>query len=260
MYDSSLAGRMSASKAGLFLDCPLKYKYQYVDNAVGFQGNIYTAYGSSIHAALAFNFKQKITTRKDLPEEKVIEFFKSDFKKGVDSLQKIDFSVSEMQTMLLSGENCLFNYMKVVAPTLQPAFVEEKMEITLKNFPITLVFIWDMVTEDDIIIDFKTVGKAWKVQYSESKINNNLQSILYSAGFRKKFGKVEKRFEFHVLPRGESKAYILPVINTEEKIIDSLKLLSSITAILKTGLFVPNLSNCSGCDFKSTCKKLPIQL
>ena len=41
---------ISYSELKIFTECPYKWKLQYVDKLKGFTGNIYTAFGSAIHA------------------------------------------------------------------------------------------------------------------------------------------------------------------------------------------------------------------
>ena len=41
---------ISYSELKIFTECPYKWKLQYVDKLKGFTGNIYTAFGTAIHA------------------------------------------------------------------------------------------------------------------------------------------------------------------------------------------------------------------
>ena len=75
---------VSASGLGSFLICPLHYKHQYVWKTPGdFKVNAYIVYGSAIHSAIEFNYRQKITSRSDLAVRDVQQVFTDKFLSGL---------------------------------------------------------------------------------------------------------------------------------------------------------------------------------
>lgn len=66
---------ISATQISHFLDCPLKYKIIYSGEVQRLPPNLYILYGSAIHHALEINYKQKVTSRVDLPLNVAIELF-----------------------------------------------------------------------------------------------------------------------------------------------------------------------------------------
>lgn len=66
---------ISASQISIFLDCPLKYKKIYSEDVVKMPPNLYILFGSAIHHALEINYKQKITSRTDIPVLDAIGYF-----------------------------------------------------------------------------------------------------------------------------------------------------------------------------------------
>ena len=107
---------ISATQITAFLDCPLKYRTIYAGEVTRVPPNLYILYGSAIHHALETNFRQKITTRKDLPTRDVIEIFGKYY---VEEAEKaLGFSVDAMtlRNLIFQGELMLAEYMDKMAP------------------------------------------------------------------------------------------------------------------------------------------------
>ena len=248
-----LVNYISASQISQFLFCPLAYKYSYIDGVQQDPPGIYMIYGTAIHEALAHNFRQKIKSREDLSWEEV-------FKKYLDVFEtessKINFSDGVLKrSFQLSAERTLDYYLGNVAPTLQPKCVEQKFELKLKHFPITIMGFIDLITEDGLIIDYKTVGKDWKRKYTLYELDKNFQATMYASAFRKMFKSKEKAIRFDILPRYEAEAHLKVTTRTEEQVLNFLKFATDIEKIIELGVFMPNLASCSRCQFKDTCNK-----
>jgi len=248
----------SHSQIEQFRACPVAYKYAYIDG-VQVSDNIfgkYACYGTAIHKALEFNFFQKITSKKDLSSEAVTSFFEKAF---LEELNKDGISLDsvEQETFVQSGILSLDSYMTKVAPAIQPRLTEQRFEVKFKHYPITVVAKIDLITEDDIIIDFKSVGRLWKKDYTPAKVMSTGQFSLYAAIFRKMFKRKEKQLEYHILPRGTSETPVLVTDRTEEQVKQILELATAIELTLKNGVLIPNHNSCSTCAFNKMCPKLP---
>lgn len=246
---------LSASQIDKFAFCPILYYYDYVVGGKRLPPNIYMIYGTAIHEALAFNFRQKIVSRVDLGWEAVHEKFTEAFEREIDDARLIRDPTYHV--MKVQAEGNVFNYMTKMAPSLMPKLVEHTFEIKLKNYPVTIKGIFDLVTEDDYIIDFKTAGKSWKDTYRQTKVEESIQLRLYCIAFRKLYGRREKEAQFHIIPRYEEEIHIRKTCPSEESILKLLKTASAIEQIVKLGVFMPNLTNCSKCDLNSVCPKQP---
>ena len=246
---------ISASQIKKFGYCPILYKHDYVDGGERMPPNIYMLYGTAIHKALEYNFKQKIKSRKDLPHQEVYAKFEEVFDEETDKHNIYRDATYSM--MIFQAQGTIEQYITEVAPDLQPLYVEYEFELKLKNFPITIKGYIDLITEDGRIIDYKTSGKSWKSQYRQTSVDKDIQLTLYSAAYRKAFGKVETGAEFHILPRGENQCYIRGTTNSEAEVIHILQQATIIEKIVELGVFMPNLSSCSTCALKDSCPKIP---
>ena len=251
---------ISASQINQYVFCPIAYRYLYIDKVKKDEGNIYTAYGSAIHEALAFNFRQKIKSGIDLSPKEVNEAFLTFLEQEKNKLNgQTNSPHGDWETISLQGENMLHAYMKEMAPTIQPKFVEKEFTLQLKNFPITIRGFIDLIDVDDWIIDHKTAGKTTYRTWTQAKVNDSIQFTLYSAAFRKMFGREEKGIRADILPR-ENKPRFKQIESgrSEEEILRVLNMATTIEKIIETGIWIPNLANCGQCPFRDICPRQPI--
>lgn len=244
---------ISASQIDKFNFCPLAYKYIYVDGAKRVPANPYMVYGTAVHQALFVNNTEKIRTKKDLKTNAVINEFDVSFAKEIKSLNcYVDDNLC--RTLQLEGQNSITHYMQHVAPTIKPLHAELEYEVKLKHFPITIKGFIDLIEEDYTIRDYKTAGVTTKNKWTQRVVDKNKQLTLYAAAFRKLFDKEESRVCIDVLPRGGGHT---PVYSTRSKgqIVELLSEATDIETLIELGVFMPNLQNCSQCDFKNTCEK-----
>ena len=246
---------LSASQIGTFLTCPLAYKYMYVDGIKKSDASVYLLYGKALHSALAVNFGQKIESKKDLDVDSVFGEFEKEFKKGLAKGVDNPYGTST-DSMLAIAENVLGDYLKFKAPTIQPKLVEYEFKVKLKKYPVILYGFIDLITEDDQIIDFKTVGKSTKGNWTQDVVNNNLQLTTYAVAFRKTFDRQEKCLRIDLIPREVNPMFkTIETTRSQEQVVSLLELANKIEQIITLGVFFPNLTQCVGCSFRDTCKK-----
>lgn len=255
---------ISASQIGQFLFCPLAYKYIYIDKVPTERGSIYTAYGSAIHSALEFNYRQKITSRIDLPTDDVIAHFVESFEKEKQALNgnpgaMVYGSGDPWPGFVLTGENVIAAYMAQVAPTIQPLHVELEFELTLKNYPITLKGFIDLIDENHVIRDYKTVGKTGFKEWTQAKADDSIQLTLYAAAFRKLFNREEGGIQIDLIPRDHKPVFkSVKTGRSQEQVRRVLEMATTIDKMIDLGIWVPNLNSCGECPFRATCPRQPI--
>ena len=245
---------VSASQIGTFLTCPVAYRISYVELVERELPNIYMVFGTAVHEALADNYEQKIKSKKDLPFEEVITKFEEVFNK--ESQNCIIPNYANVNTMRMEAENMLSEYMIKVSPNIQPKKVEYKFEIALTKYPITILGFIDLITDDGIVIDHKTVGKTTEKKWTQNAVDDNLQLSLYAVAYRKLFKEKEKALEIHTLPRNNKPTFkCIKTERTEEQIDQVLSLATKIQKIKELGVYLPNLHNCRGCAYNKICKR-----
>lgn len=246
---------ISSSQISQWLFCPIGYRKNYCEELIEKQlPNIYMVWGSAFHKALEKNYSQKIKSKKDLDFKEVYKAFEDYFSEGIKNCIIPPFANPE--TMLLTAENVLVKYMEEIAPSIKPKFVEYNFNLKLKKYPITIFGFIDLITEDNIIKDYKTVGKTTKKNWTQYKADDSIQLTFYAAAFRKTFLKRESGIEVDLIPRESKPEFITrSTKRTDDQIDYVLHLATVIEEMQKKKIFPPNLNSCSKCPFKDTCRR-----
>jgi hypothetical protein len=154
VIDSDLAELLSPSQVRCFMDCQVrwwfKYGLKYPDQPTGRM-----ILGKAVHAALTQNFAQKLDTHEDLPTLGVRALFRESWAiEREDTEFRDDEDPSELAAC---GEALVIKYMDELAPLLQPAAVEVRVEGQIAG---TTVQGWiDLIDVDGQIIDIKTAAR-----------------------------------------------------------------------------------------------------
>lgn len=250
--------RISASALDTFMFCPLYYKAIYVDKSVKrWPSNAYIEFWSSIHEALAYNYRQKITSRVDLPIKEILEFFWNDLTRRVTDLHS-PRDMALLPNLILEWEEMLYQYMNKIWQYLQPKLVEHEFTLEIKSAWVLIHWFIDLVTEDDIIIDHKTCWATTYQKWTQNHVTNMHQLTMYSLAFRKMFLYRENGLHIDVLKRLKSWPSFdrIETTRSDWDIIALVQLLKRCADIVNWNLFYPNLLACKECDLRDSCTKL----
>jgi RecB family exonuclease len=152
--DSDLAELLSPSQVRCFMDCQarwwFKYGLKYPDPPTGKM-----VLGKAVHAALTQNFAQKLDTYEDLPTLGVRALFRDSW--GIER-EHTEFRDDEDPSELAAcGEALVMKYMDELAPLVQPAAVEVRVEGQIAGIRVQG---WiDLIDIDGQIIDIKTAAR-----------------------------------------------------------------------------------------------------
>ncbi len=245
---------ISASQISTFLFCPVSYRISYTELEEREPPNIYMVFGSAMHKALAINFEQKIKSKKDLSAEEVSTKFEEAFNEEIKGCTIPKYA--NPNAMRIEAETMVIEYMAKVAPKIKPLKVEYKFEIPLKKYPITIMGFIDVITEDGIIKDHKSVGKSTEKKWTQNAVDDNLQLSLYAVAFRKLFKKKEKCLHIDLLPRNNAPVFrSIETIRTDEQLEQVLELATKIQKIKEEHFYIPNLNNCRACPYSKICTR-----
>lgn len=121
----SLGAVLSPSQIRTLMDCSARWWYKY-----GLQipepPNANLAIGNAVHAAIAYNFEQKIASGADRPIAEVLEHLEEDWYVAIED---VEFRDDEDPAQLAGQARGLVElYLRDAAPAIQPAAVELKVE------------------------------------------------------------------------------------------------------------------------------------
>jgi putative RecB family exonuclease len=242
---------ISVSQIKMFLRCPLQYKFRYIDGLKISPTSSLTL-GKSIHSALESNYSQKITSKQDLPGEKILDLFSDRWEKeAVETL----FSEDEKAGMVKDdGVKMVRAYHDQISPTIQPRLVEHEFNLSFENVDYTLKGIIDLVDVEGRIIDHKTAKRSM----APDDVAADIQLTCYALAYRSLFGAPEKELRFDVMVRTKvPKLQQIPTTRTQEDIQRFLKIVGFVSKAIQSGIFYPcgNRQVCSWCGYYGLCEK-----
>lgn len=128
-----IADRLSPTQIRCVMDCQVRWWFKYGLQIPDSQdGKL--ALGKAVHSALTQNFSQKIETREDLPATGVRALFREAWAAERDGTE---FTEEEDPAELsLCGELLVAKYMDEVAPEIDPAATEIRVEGEIDAVPV----------------------------------------------------------------------------------------------------------------------------
>jgi len=186
--------RLSYTHISTYLKCPRQYKFKYIDKIkVPKSGTLFQSI--VMHDTIAQNYSQKINTKKDLSVNKLKEIYTSDYDETL-KRENIDFNGKDPETIKAQALGLLEVYHKVIAPQVQPLYVEKWFTVSLgDDFPYVFSGRWDVIDENGIIIDNKAAGKT----PSQKDIDKDLQLTGYALAYRLMFSEIEKELRIDAM-------------------------------------------------------------
>jgi len=124
---------------------------------------------------MEYNFSYKITFGNDRNITDLLGFFADKW----DKCRKVTFTKKDSWVdCFRMGQAFIKNYMELVAPSIQPLFVEKAHTMDVGD---GLLFngIMDLVTVDHIVVDYKTSAKLWPKQRAEEETQLTAYTMLY---------------------------------------------------------------------------------
>ena len=175
---------ISHSQISLYLQCPLKYAFQYIDGIRLTYIPSSMAFGRSIHRAIA-SFYETAQEGKPFRLKAWLKVFEEDWKETQEK-EEIRYAKGEdYETLLRQGQELLRTYARKMNPQKVIA-VEESFSVDLEDpesgeiLPLPLQGVVDLVEEDQngnvVVVDHKTA----KRRYADWQIDGNLQLSIYA--------------------------------------------------------------------------------
>jgi len=161
----------SFSSLSTYIRCPLQYMFRYVEG-IKTPPAIAMARGSAGHKGLETNYKQKITTRKDLPVDTVLDAVRDTFTQIEPLIQ--DWEDQKPGQVKDNVIKRVRKYQEDFAPDIQPVECEKEFILNIGKHKMKLYR--DLKDENNTIRDSKFSDKA----RSQSQTDNDLQGTIYT--------------------------------------------------------------------------------
>lgn len=233
--------RLSYSSISEYKNCPLKYKFHYVDR-MPTKKTPALSFGSSLHEVLAYLYNVK--TPDPPPIDEVYKVLDKEW------LSDGYSSEAEEKQYYEHGKHVLANYYeKNIGQDFKlPLALERKFGLDMGGFTLTgIIDRLDKVAEDRYeVIDYKTSRKLPPQSY----IDKDLQLSIYHMATEKIWNLTPEKVSLYFL-RPNLK---MSSSRTEKQIKETVDIVSNVADKVSKELFEPTQNNlCPWCDFQKYC-------
>ena len=247
---------LSASQINLYLQCSLKYKFQYIDKLPKPFKAAGLAFGSVMHSALEW-FHKEIMQGRETTLEALYKIFEVDwFSQKVETDIHFKDGEDEMKLMVLGKEFLTLYYN---SPIEKAKGAEVAFTIPLKHpnngerLEIPMEGIIDLIEEDETIVEFKTSAKSMDPQ----SLNDHLQLTAYSYAYENLFNRKPKGLK--VINFVKTRTPKMVIIETKRDKKDYERLFFTAREVLKSitsQIFFPHQNfMCKDCEYDKDCKE-----
>ena len=250
---NNLRQHISFSELKIWKDCPYKRKLIYEDKVKGFQGNIYTAFGTAVHLACEKGYTDDL--KADQRQEVFLKAFDAESNKlGLE--RNKDWLAFRDQGLILSVE--AVKTTKEYFPDWEVFSAEEMIYEPIEERNYNFKGVVDLILKKDdkyILIDWKTCSWGWDSRRKSDKMTV-YQLSYYKNFFSKKYNIPLKNIEtYFILLKRTAKKNIVElfrVTNGQKRLDNSAKLLKNAITNIENGVNIKNRLSCNYCEFKKT--------
>ena len=237
--------------------CAYYHKLTYIDKLKGFQGNLYTAFGSALHSVCEKIVLKEIVDKKSL--------FQLSFSNEINNLPKTiqeNINSKMVSDMRRQGDmlvDLILPKLKEQFETFEVISVEEKLYEPIKDYNLKFKGFIDLVikTEDGKyhVIDWKSCSWGWNFKRRTDPMTT-YQLAFYKHYYAYKHGLDPSNVETHfaLLKRTAKKnnIEIFKVTSGNRKTENALNLLNKVLYNIKRKNYFKNRLSCKNCEFYKT--------
>jgi hypothetical protein len=185
---------LSASSVSMLIRCPEQFRRVYIKGQRR-RPSAASIWGKSDHAAVAYNYEQKIDSGEDLPVREVMEKFveraEHFIEEGGDEIDwREENPTTASDKIRRQGSDLVACYQAQVAPVTMPELVEEPFRLEDPLFPVPLVGYTDLIANDWLaisqqlgsnrrLIERKTVAMAKRKPDPEWAVQARLYQLIH---------------------------------------------------------------------------------
>jgi hypothetical protein len=241
---------ISHSQLDLWLACPKKWGYKYVDKIqVPTSGPLLE--GSCYHKTLENNFRYKLEHGVDLSLDLINDAVSTNWNIVQKEAYAINWRDDDPDRIYDEVRGLVNEYMISTAPQVTPVVVEETFLTDIEDVKFACVV--DLVDNHGTVIDHKTSSKS----YNQTDIDRDMQATAEAFSLGKAI-----MFQNHVAVKNRQPyIQIAKSYRTDKDILWWINMVQGILAHMKTGYFPPRCikedyrSSKKFCDYWDLCRK-----
>lgn len=245
----------SVSQIQLYLGCPLKYRFQYIDQIPRPWRPSALVFGSSVHAAVEWFHKERLAGRRPSAED-VLKIFDADW--FAQTLEPVVFMGTDTKDDLLAKGQAMLRLYVEEEHAADPVAVEEWFELDLadpetgEDLSVRLRGIIDLIEQDDTVVELKTAARALPAGDLERHLQLSTYALVYLLLHR-----VVPKLRIDMLLK--TKAPRLERFETTRTPADlawTARLIERTARAIEAGHFYPNPSwRCTECEYFAHCQR-----
>lgn len=246
---------LSISQVNCYLGCPLKYRFQYVDQIPRPWRVAAMAFGSSVHAAVEWFHKERLAGRS--PElTQVLQVFDADW--YAQNTEPLVFSERESREGLAEKGRAMLQLYVESTNDAKPVAVEQWFELDLADpetgelLDVRLRGVIDLVEEGDVLVDLKTAGRTLE----SGGLDRHLQLSTYALAFLLLRGQIPKLRLDMLLKTTKPRLERHETTRSLEDLGWTARLIREVSLAIETEHFFPNPSwRCTECEYFAHCQQ-----
>lgn len=246
---------LSCSQINLYLQCSLKYKFQYIDDLPKPFKSSGLAFGSSIHSAINWFHKERMNGN-GVTLERLYRIFDADwYAQTLDTKILYKNGEQEINLILLAKEflRLYFNQPhKEIKGTEVPFTVPLVNLSTGEEIDIAFEGFFDLIEADDTIVEFKTSAQTM----GQDDADDHLQLTAYAYAYEMLYHKPPRLLK--IIDFVKNKKPKMVELKTERKKEDHQRffhLAGQVLRGIRQQVFFPRQSfMCKDCEFEGDCK------
>jgi len=245
---------LSCTQINLYSQCPLKYKFQYIDKLAKPFRPSGLAFGGSLHAALCWLNKQRMNGS-DASLDTVYKIFDADwYAQNIDSQVRFKNGESDTRLTIMAKEMLSLYFVRPhskIRAAEQPFCVPFVNLVTGEKLPVNLEGVIDLIEEADSICEFKTSGQTM----NQSDLDNHLQLTAYSYAYEILYRRPPRTLRLIDFVKTKRPKIIPMEVNRENLNYQRFFYLAKqILKGIRSGVFFPRDSwMCKDCEYGEPC-------
>ena len=231
---------LSATQILMWLRCPRQFWYRYV-MGIKVPPNGALKQGSTYHMVAERNYVQKVSSRVDLPEDELTDYFGDTFEAEM-TREEVRLVEGESKGALKDqGIELVKTFHAAIAPHVQPAQVETQFEVNMGQGDenVLLKGRIDVIDEHGIVRDNKTLAPT-RVPTAE-ELATDVQLSIYSLAYRLTTKKAEPLLTWDaVIKKTWPEARILPTARNREGLRLTFNQIGHVGKAIRNEIFPTN--------------------
>ncbi|MBI1805081.1 MAG: PD-(D/E)XK nuclease family protein [Ignavibacteriae bacterium] len=246
---------LSSSQLRLYLQCPQKYQFQYIDLIPKTFRASALAFGSAIHSALSWFHKAELTGAK-VSQEQLAKIFETDwYSQKADEDIHFKDSDDDMKLVVMGRELLSLYQRQPQRPQVKGSEIPFVIPLVSptdgRELGINLEGYFDVIERDDTIVEFKTSAQVM----TSFDIQSMMQLTAYGYAFKRLYGRPPKGFKvINFIKNKKPRIEVTETRRNDEDYEVFFHLVEQILKAITEGIFYPRAGFwCKECEYAHLC-------